>query len=549
MKEKTLRIFVPGIFSALAVLLAIACTERSPRTSAEVSLEFNFAATRGPGSAAGMDCFLVNVKGAGVVATYPLVDFGDGVTSSCLDLGTVSAAFSLSDATTSGIRLQVKTGTARTIEVLGFEGLGTCAGKSLKELLDTDDAELYTLGSTTTDISSNRTIAIENSYVSGTTEDKVEECEEAGSSGGGSGLARVYRYYGGSYYDLGLRATSINALHVSGGNLFIGGDFSDAGNNTNADNFAVYDIAGHTFAGFAPLSGPVRAITNIGGNVYVGGSFLDASGNDFADRIARWDGTLWSGLGSGVNNGQVNALEALGGFVYVGGTFSSADGNSTLDSLATWADTGNSWGQVAPSAPMGAGKEVRALKGAAPYLFIGGNFVNAGGNDDADNIALYAGGSIIQAPGAGAALNGAVNALGMISGSEFYATGSFTNAGGNPNADGIAQFITGNWAPLGTGFSGTGYALATFGTDYYLGGAFSNVGAVLNTANIAQFNGSSWQSVGMGLNGAVKAIATDGTNYFVGGDFNATGAGLVPVVTMQPVSPLQKPIESKFSGQ
>jgi hypothetical protein len=522
MKEKTLRIFVPGILSALAILLAIACTDSSPKSSAEISLKFDFAANRGPGTAADMDCFLVNIRGAGVVATYPLVDFGDGVTSSCLDLGTVSTAVSVSDATTSGIRMPVKTGKARTIEVLGFEGLGTCAGKSLKELLAVDGAELYKLGSTTTDIFTNRTVAIENSYVDGTTPDKIDDCEE---SGGANGPARVYRYYSGNYYDLGLRATAIHALHVNGGNLFIGGDFADGGGNTDADNFAIYNISGQTFAGFAPVSGPVLAITQEGANVYVGGAFLDAGGNTFADRVARWSGAVWSGLGTGVDNGQVNALATMGGNVYVGGTFSSVEGNLTLNSLARFSDLGNNWNQVGSTTPIGAGKEVRALMAQSSLIFIGGSFTDAGANVDADNIALYNGGSIVQAVGSGAGLNGAVNALATISGTDFYATGSFSMGGGKM---GIAQFITGTWEPLGTGFSGTGYALATVGSYLFLGGSFTSVGGVASTENIGRWGDPTWNDVGMGLNGAVKALATDGSNVFVGGDFTSNNGGSSP---------------------
>jgi hypothetical protein len=520
MKNKTLGLFVPGVFSALAVLLAIACTDRSPKSSAELSLKFDFAANRGPGTAADMDCFLVNIKGAGVVATYPLVNFGNGVTSSCLDLGTVSDAFSLSDVTTNGIRIPVKTGTARTIEVMGFEGLGTCAGKTLKELLGVSGAELYTLGSKTTDIFTASTVAIENDYVNGTTPDKVNGCEASGG-GNGTGAARVYRFTSGNFYDLGLRATSVNALHVTGGNLFVGGDFADGGGNFDADNFAVYNLSLQTFSGFAPVSGPVRAITETGGNVYIGGTFLDAGGNTFADRIARWSGSFWTGLGSGVNNGQVNALEAMGSNVYVGGTFSSADVNPSLKGLAAYDDISNAWNQVGSTNPLGTGKEVRALKAQSTNLFIGGDFTDAGGNLDADYIALFNGGTVVQGLAAGAGLNGAVNALGSISGSYFYAAGSFNLGGGRA---GVAEFVAGGWQALGSGFTGTGYALVTVGTDYFLGGSFPSVSGTSNTSNIAKWNISTWQNVGMGLNGTVKALATDGSNVFIAGDFTNTGS-------------------------
>jgi hypothetical protein len=39
-----------------------------------------------------------------------------------------------------------------------------------------------------------------------------------------------------------------------------------------------------------------------GSDVYVGGVFTDAGGNPNADRIARWDGSAWQALGGGLNN-------------------------------------------------------------------------------------------------------------------------------------------------------------------------------------------------------------------------------------------------------
>src|ERR1044071_3361393 len=55
---------------------------------------------------------------------------------------------------------------------------------------------------------------------------------------------------------------------------------------------------------FSPLGGvtggAVNAIAISGSNVYVGGTF-DAAGDISANYIAKWDGTTWSTLGSGMN--------------------------------------------------------------------------------------------------------------------------------------------------------------------------------------------------------------------------------------------------------
>ena len=55
-------------------------------------------------------------------------------------------------------------------------------------------------------------------------------------------------------------------------------------------------------------------------DVYVGGNFTNAGGNPNADHIARWDGTKWNALGRGLN-GTVHAIAVEWPKVYVGGSF------------------------------------------------------------------------------------------------------------------------------------------------------------------------------------------------------------------------------------
>ena len=79
----------------------------------------------------------------------------------------------------------------------------------------------------------------------------------------------------------------------------------------------------------------VYAIAVEGPNVYVGGIFTDAGGNTNADHIARWDGASWNALGSGLN-GDVSAIAVEGPNVYVGGAFTDAGGNANADRIARW---------------------------------------------------------------------------------------------------------------------------------------------------------------------------------------------------------------------
>ncbi|MCI0539834.1 MAG: hypothetical protein L0Z50_31890, partial [Verrucomicrobiales bacterium] len=72
------------------------------------------------------------------------------------------------------------------------------------------------------------------------------------------------------------------------------------------------------------LNGNVNALAVSGSDLFVGGWFTAAGGAP-ASRIAKWDGSVWSALGSGVG-ANVNALAASGTDLYVGGAFNTAGG-------------------------------------------------------------------------------------------------------------------------------------------------------------------------------------------------------------------------------
>src|SRR3954454_4145730 len=80
------------------------------------------------------------------------------------------------------------------------------------------------------------------------------------------------------------------------------------------------------------------------GAVYVGGEFTDAGGLPDADRIAVWNGSSWSAVSSSasqISNGRVSAIAVSAGKVYAGGNFQNAGGRANADNLAVW--DGTSW--------------------------------------------------------------------------------------------------------------------------------------------------------------------------------------------------------------
>ena len=153
---------------------------------------------------------------------------------------------------------------------------------------------------------------------------------------------------------------TVYAIAVDGTDVYVGGDFTWAGQITDCRHIARWNtVSGLWEPLLGGLDGTVYAIAVSGTNVFAGGAFtghvsvfhnasglwqslgannivyaLAASGTDVyaggyfttpASYIAKWNGTAWSALGTGVNDG-VFAIAASGTDVYVGGDFTQAGG-------------------------------------------------------------------------------------------------------------------------------------------------------------------------------------------------------------------------------
>jgi len=130
---------------------------------------------------------------------------------------------------------------------------------------------------------------------------------------------------------------------------------------------------------------------------------------------------------------------------------------------------------------------VLAMNADAPgVLLVGGSFTSAGGNPNASRIATWNGtawGALNGTP----ISNGSVRAI-AYSGGKVYAGGTFLDAGGNANADYLAVWDGSGWAPFctstkpGPAITATVSALQVVGNTLYVGGGFAN-GAGLDAAD------------------------------------------------------------------
>jgi hypothetical protein len=187
----------------------------------------------------------------------------------------------------------------------------------------------------------------------------------------------------------------VNALAVSGNEVYVGGRFTSAG-GVSANNVARFNTQTNTWSTLGTgssngVSGgsefpAVNVLAVVGNEVYVGGEFTSAGGVS-ANRVARFNTqtNTWSSLGTGSSNGvsggdfpYVYALAVSGNEVVVGGNFTSAGGVSA-NRVARFNTQTNTWSSLGTGSSNGVNNYVRALAVVGNEVFVGGVFTEAGG--------------------------------------------------------------------------------------------------------------------------------------------------------------------------
>ncbi len=168
-------------------------------------------------------------------------------------------------------------------------------------------------------------------------------CSSANCNSGNLTVNHIALWNGMTWSALGngVNGFGVQALAMNGSSLYVGGFFDaicgnaacDSGNLT-VNNLAQWNGISWSTLGHGVNSFGVQALAMSGSNLYVGGTFTQVCGNTACDsgnvtvnNIAQWNGTTsaWSALGSGVDN-AVWALAVSGNDLYVAGNFSTAGG-------------------------------------------------------------------------------------------------------------------------------------------------------------------------------------------------------------------------------
>jgi hypothetical protein len=216
----------------------------------------------------------------------------------------------------------------------------------------------------------------------------------------------------------------VNGMTLAGSNIIAAGQFTKVNGSAN-DALRVAEWNGSTWSGFGSSpddSGPdalVGAVAVNGGDVYIGGLFSEVTNETTpvsnTNRLAKWDVTssAWTSIGE-VDGVVVEELRVInhGGtkYLYAGGEFDSIGGVEAFNIARLNLDEpGATWEPLLSgcrNSENGVNGAVRSIIDAGDgAIYVGGRFTDAGDVPAADRIAKFNPGAEADCAGGGINFN------------------------------------------------------------------------------------------------------------------------------------------------
>lgn len=319
---------------------------------------------------------------------------------------------------------------------------------------------------------------------------------------------------------------TVNALALSGTDLYVGGNFTQIG-GIAAANIAKYNIQTGKWSNVGSadaLNGSVSSIVVSGSNVFMGGSFTNAGGVANADYIVRWDGSAWNAMGAASLNGIVTEMTLSGTDLYVCGRFTSVDGVAGVDYLAKW--NGSAWVNITSGLSMSI-IGIDAVTTSGTDLYVGGFF-----SDGTNKYYVQKWDGSTWTNLGDPAINDVIYCI-LVNNNDVYVGGNFTDAGSAADADYLVRWDGSTWSAVGSGtaLNKRVYALAMYGNTLIVGGSFTNAADLTSADYLATWNGTNWSALGNAITvknattGGVSVLLINNTDIYFGGDIVTIDGG------------------------
>lgn len=307
----------------------------------------------------------------------------------------------------------------------------------------------------------------------------------------------------------------VNAITVTGTNVYVGGDFINIGGVARDRIAAIDETTGNATSWISGANNTVYALATDGTKLYAGGIFSMSTGRS-RNRVAAIDTTTGKATSWNPNSGgAVRAIVVSGSTVYLGGQFTTMGGQTRNRIAAVDATTG----ALANWNP-NAGNTVFDMALSGTTLFAGGQFATIGGQTRQFVAALD---TTVDTNNATAWSCNAVNTVFTIavSGTTLYAGGNFTTIGGQAR-NRIAAISTTTGVPTSWNPNAnfTVNRIVVLGSTVYAGGAFTTIGGQSRN-NIAALDASTGLATtwNPNANNPVDSLAIVGSTAYIGGEF------------------------------
>ncbi len=309
---------------------------------------------------------------------------------------------------------------------------------------------------------------------------------------------------------------NINCISIKNNVPFIGGDFTNAFGDPNADYFLYWNGVSYESIIGEPLNGRVTDIVHADDKLYIAGDFTDAGGDPNADHLAVWGGLEWESVGGiSFENATIYDLDTFGTSLYIAGDFTDAAGIENADYMAKW--DGTNWSEVSYVTVNGTIKAIDVV--AEDEVYIGGDFTDAGGNGHNDCLALWDGTTFQNLNTFYWGATG-VNDL-QVKGDTIVITGKFQNLNAGDNLiDYIAMYNGTEWVGAGDEHCyRNGESVLIDGDDIFF-----------SAGDLYLWNADGVSQLGGGLaddcNTPVYTMAKNKSNLWVGGSFTSNNNGV-----------------------